>query len=268
MLLRARGGVQAHGNVDQAEADGAVPEAARAAPRACLDLASSPLPFFLRLSYDRSPPAPSGGSRGTAGRRISWRRVGRRRLLRRCRRARPTTPLPMDRWMASMIATSIRPSLPEGSGVLLGAHAFREMHELGRELVALGEFLALLLLADRELVAQALGVFECGIARPRCPWCRRSRSASDRAAPKLQMKLAMRSPGNFMMTCTVSGTSAKRAIAASWWPWPTPAWVRRRTRSARRSGSRCRCPIRGRRRARARVRMLPAFTCIENCESK
>src|SRR5688500_8353772 len=47
-----------------------------------------------------------------------------------------------------------------GFGRTIGAHGLREMHELGRELVALGEFLALLLLANRELIAQSFGVLE------------------------------------------------------------------------------------------------------------
>ena len=103
-----------------------------------------------------------GGSRGTAGLRISWRSVGRRRFCGAFTSAQP--PEAMDSWMASMIATSIRPSTPEGSGVPVGAHALGEMHELRRELIALREFLALLLLADREFVAEALGVFERRVA--------------------------------------------------------------------------------------------------------
>src|SRR5689334_21908266 len=49
--------------------------------------------------------------------------------------------------------------LAGGLGRALLAHALREVHQLRRELVALGELLFLLLLADGELVAQALGVF-------------------------------------------------------------------------------------------------------------
>src|SRR5690349_19410598 len=42
----------------------------------------------------------------------------------------------------------------------VGAHAFREVHELGCELIALRELLARLLFADREFVAQCFRVVE------------------------------------------------------------------------------------------------------------
>src|SRR6187401_2816942 len=46
----------------------------------------------------------------------------------------------------------------------IGAHGLCEMHEFGSELVALRELLALLLLADRQFVTQALGVVEGRVA--------------------------------------------------------------------------------------------------------
>src|SRR5881394_2231608 len=46
-----------------------------------------------------------------------------------------------------------------GLGLAVGAHTLREMHQLGCELIALGELLLALLFADLELVAQAFGIF-------------------------------------------------------------------------------------------------------------